>query len=136
MKLNSKFEETSFKFPSSTNSHTELNVNMISWDQWYINTYIQYIQLGTLSSEFFFFLQDNMKYPLAPAYHSAKSVKLTNDLIRVLRRQILIQFRRRKNLRRKKSWGKTIFAKLMLMEVFSDSCMNKATFWWMESVWI
>ena len=129
MKLNSKFEETSFKFPSSTNRHTELNVNMISWDQCLlIYQYIQYIQLRSLSSEFFFFLQDNMKYPLAPAYHSAKSVKLTNDLIRVLRRQILIQFRRRKKLRRKKVGGKTIFAKLMLMVVFSDSCMNKATF--------
>ena len=67
------------------------------------------IQLRSLSSEFFFFLQDNTKYPLAPAYHSAKSVKLTNDLIRVLRRQILIQFRRRKNLRRKKSWRENYF---------------------------
>ena len=40
--------------------------------------------------------QDVMKYLLAQGDHSTKSVNLTNDLIRVLWGQILIQFRSQK----------------------------------------
>ena len=40
--------------------------------------------------------QDVMKYLLARGDHSTKSVNLTNDLLRVLWGQILIQFRSQK----------------------------------------
>ena len=39
-------------------------------------------------------------------------------------------------LKSEESPAKYFFVRLMLMVIFSDSGMNKATFWWMELAWL